>query len=397
MNLSNRMSDSSVDSFSTVINAPSSQTVCTQDAQAGLAGWGWTHFFSAAYAEWQERPELQPARIVAEYQGLYRFLAAGGEGLAELAGKLRHRSESRDRLPAVGDWVVLYWQPEMEHARIEAVLPRRSQFMRKSTGSRSEAQVVAANVDTVLLISALNQDLNVRRIERYLTLAWESGARPVIALSKADLAGDTDALRAEVEALAIGTDVVVISSLTGAGLEALSPWLMPGQTVALLGSSGVGKSTLVNTLSGKSLQTVQGIREDDSKGRHTTTHRELFRLPSGVLMLDTPGMRELQLWQAGEGLEAIFADIAADTERLATQCRYRNCAHVNEAGCAINAALATGELDAERYAHYLKLQREEAWIGRRSDKAAQASERKRWKQIHVQAREHMKYKYGKDD
>lgn len=354
-----------------------------------LAPWGWNPFFTAAYADWRDQRSLQPARILAEYQGLFRFLAPTGEGLAEIAGRLRHQALSREQLPAVGDWVVLNWQADMKHGRIEAVLPRRSQFIRKTTGGRSEAQVVSANVDTVLLISALNQDLNLRRLERYLTLAWESGARPVIVLSKADLTREAETLRAEVEHIAVGADVVVVSALTGDGLQDLAPWLKPGQTVALLGSSGVGKSTLVNTLAGEELQKVQTIREDDSKGRHTTTHRQLFRLPSGVLMLDTPGMRELQLWQAADGLDASFGDILS----LARNCRFRNCAHAGEAGCAVVQALTDGELDPERFQHYLKLLREESWIERRSDKAAQAETRRRWKQISLQIRQQARERY----
>lgn len=362
----------------------------SQTDSVNLDDWGWHGFFAASFADLINAAHLLPGRILAEYQGLYRVLTASGETLAEIAGKLRHRSDSREALPAVGDWVALQMAAEMERGRIEAVLPRRSQFIRKSTGGRSEAQVVAANVDTLFLVSALNQDLNFRRLERYLTLAWESGARPVIVLSKADLSTITDELKAEVESLSMGVEVVVISAHTGAGLNQLEPWLKPGQTVALLGSSGVGKSTLVNTLAGESLQHVQTIREDDSKGRHTTTHRQLFRLPSGVLMLDTPGMRELQLWQASEGLDASFADLS----ELAAACRYRNCQHAGESGCAIASALDQGELDPARYASYLKLQREEAWIARRSDKAAQASQRRRWKQIGIQARENMRQKYG---
>lgn len=354
-----------------------------------LASLGWNDFFAAQYAEWQDVPELQPARITAEFQGLYRFCCPAGEGLAEISGRLRHHAQTREDLPAVGDWIALNWQAQMQHGRIEAVLPRRSQFARKETGGRSQAQIVAANVDTVLLVSALNQDLNLRRIERYLTLAWESRARPVIVLSKADLSPEVESLREQVEAIAVGTDIIVLSARDGTGLEALTPWLQSGQTVALLGSSGVGKSTLVNALSGYERQMVQTIREDDAKGRHTTTHRELFQLPSGALLLDTPGMREIQLWQGGDGLDASFADIL----EIASGCRFRDCSHGGEDGCRIEQALASGELDLGRWSNYLKLQREEAWQERRTNKAEQANTKRRWKQIHQQARVHMKQKY----
>ncbi len=358
-------------------------------AREVLLSLGWNDFFAAQYSEWQDTPELQPARITAEYQGLYRFICPTGEGLAEISGRLRHHALDREDLPAVGDWVALNWQAQMQYGRIEAILPRRSQFARKETGGRSQAQIVAANVDTVLLVSALNHDLNLRRIERYLTLAWESGARPVVILSKADLSPEAESLRQAVEAIAVGADIVVLSALTGEGLDALNTWLQPGQTVALMGSSGVGKSTLVNALSGFERQTVQTIREDDAKGRHTTTHRELFQMPSGALLLDTPGMRELQLWQSGEGLDASFADIL----KIASNCRFRDCSHGGEDGCQIEVALANGELDLARWSNYLKLQLEEAWQVRRTNKAEQANSKRRWKQIHQQARAHMKEKY----
>jgi ribosome biogenesis GTPase len=367
-----------------------SQLASLSPDTATLESYGWNPFFAAAFAE--SAKTCLPARIVAEHPGLYRFVAFQGqpiEGLAEVSGRMRHQAFVREDLPAVGDWVALNWSPQMQHGRIEAVLPRRSLFARKEPGGKSRAQIVATNVDTVLLLSALNQDLNLRRIERYLTLAWESGAKPVIVLSKADLAEDPAGLIAEVEAIALGTDVVILSAHTGLGLEALAPWLIAGQTVALLGSSGVGKSTLVNALSGQNLQLVQAIREDDARGRHTTTHRELFRLPSGALLLDTPGMRELQLWQAGDGLDASFADIL----EVAGRCRFRDCAHAGEGGCAFESALLSGELDPARLANWRKLQREEAWVERRTDKAKQAESKRRWKQIHQQGKMQMKEKY----
>ncbi|PKL75117.1 MAG: ribosome small subunit-dependent GTPase A [Candidatus Melainabacteria bacterium HGW-Melainabacteria-1] len=358
------------------------------DTYDNLTSYGWHPFFAAAFACYTTEG-LVPARLISEHPGLYHYVSPFAEGLAELSGRMRHQAQNRESLPAVGDWVALTASPEMDKARIEAILPRRSVFARKETGGRAQAQLVAANVDTVLLVSALNQDLNLRRIERYLTLAWESGARPVIVLNKADLSAEVMALRAEVEAVAIGVEVFVISAKDGSGLRDLAPYLTPGQTVALLGSSGVGKSTLVNALAGQDIQAVQAIRADDAKGRHTTTHRQLFRLPSGALLLDTPGMRELQLWNAGDGLDAGFADIV----ELAVGCRYRNCAHQAEQGCAIQAALQSGELDAARYGNFLKLKREEAWVERRADKGLAANSKRRWKQIHLQARQQSQQKY----
>lgn len=372
------------------------QHLNAQDIEAALNPWGWNGFFAAAFADYDPQNQ-QPARVIAEYQGLYRLVLAGGETLAEISGKLRHQSSSREELPAVGDWVVCTWTPAMQHARIDAVLPRRSQFMRKQTGGRSEGQIVASNVDTLLLVSALNHDLNLRRIERYLSLAWDSGAKPLIILSKADLSEDPESLRQEVENIAMGTDIVVLSSLSGQGLDDLKSWLKPGQTLALMGSSGVGKSTLINTLAGQNLQEVKEIRSDDSKGRHTTTHRQLFKLADGPLMLDTPGMRELQLWQTGGGVEASFADVSEQAAEIALRCRYRNCHHQPDAaGCAINEALASGELDPGRWQNYLKLQREEAWAERRQDAALTSQVRKHWKQIHQYQREHYRHKYGQD-
>ncbi|MGV3526394.1 MAG: ribosome small subunit-dependent GTPase A [Candidatus Sericytochromatia bacterium] len=359
---------------------------------AALNPWGWNPFFATAYASLSAEsafPDRYPARIVAEHQGLYRWVGGPGEGLAELSGSLRYHSLRREDLPAVGDWVRLHWQPQMQHARIEALLPRRSAFVRKQAGTRAAHQVVAANLDTVLLVTALNQDLNLRRLERYLTLAWDSGARPVIVLSKADLSEQPEALLQGVQAVALGADICVLSALTGEGLGQLQPWLGAGQTLALLGSSGVGKSTLVNALLGEARQDTGSVRRDDDKGRHTTTHRELFRLPSGALVIDTPGMRELQLVGSGEGLETSFADL----EALVTSCRYRNCQHAQEPGCAVQAALASGELERGRWHNYSKLLREEAYQSRREDPLEQAAQRRLWKKRSLNAQANMRQKY----
>jgi ribosome biogenesis GTPase len=273
--------------------------------------------------------------------------------------------------PVTGDWVAVAARPAEGSATIHHLLPRRTAFTRKAVG-RGGGQIVAANVDVALLVASLNQDLNARRIERYLVMAWESGASPAVVLTKADLCADREARKAEIEAGAPGVPVHVVSAVTGEGLAALSASLPPGQTAALLGSSGVGKSSLVNALAGRAVMATQAIREHDARGRHTTTHRELVLLPSGRLVLDTPGMRELGLWEADAGVGTTFADI----EALIAECRFRDCGHKSEPGCAVQSALAEGRLDAARWRSYGKLRREAIRIDRKDDPQARAEQRK---------------------
>ncbi|QJC54511.1 ribosome small subunit-dependent GTPase A [Paenibacillus albicereus] len=318
---------------------------------------------------------LQPARIVAQFSHLYRLAAADGEHLAEVTGRYAHGAASRTAYPAVGDWVLASVPKpgDSSRASIHALLERRSALIRKEAGQVQEGQVVAANVDILFLTMALNHDFNLRRIERYLVAAWDSGATPVVLLTKADLADDPEALTREVELAAPGVPVHAVSAQLGQGLEQLRPYLQPGRTIAVAGSSGVGKSTLLNELAGQGAQRVQGVREGDDRGRHTTTHRELFRLPGGALLMDTPGMRELQLWDEG-GSSSAHAGAFADIEELASQCRFGDCTHGRrEQGCAIKSALASGELDAGRYENYLKTGRELARIARKEQAAARKS------------------------
>jgi ribosome biogenesis GTPase len=296
---------------------------------------------------------LAPARVAAQHRGGYVVYAAGGERPAEVAGRLRHTAATAAELPAVGDWVAVADRTDAAAATIHAVLPRATAFTRKAAGEETVEQVVAANVDLVLLVSAFGDDLNVRRIERYLAAGWESGAQPVVVLNKSDLAADVAAELAAVEAVAFGVAVHAVSCLEGEGLAELEPYLTGNRTLALLGSSGVGKSTLLNRLLGWERQEVGGLR-NDGKGRHTTTYRELVPLPRGGLVLDTPGMRELALWDAGAGVQETFADVA----ELAAACRFADCAHETEPGCAVRAALADGSLTAERLESYRKLGRE---------------------------------------
>ncbi len=324
---------------------------------------------------------LIPGRVAVQHRGAYDVLTELGELRCDVAGRLYDGSETAD-LPAVGDWVAIAPRPGEQGGTVQAVLPRRTKFSRKTAWQAAEEQVLAANVDVVLIVTSLNEDLNLRRLERYLTLAWESGARPIFVLTKADLADDVEAAVEEVESIAFGVPIVPISSVTGDGLDALRPYLAPGVTAALLGSSGVGKSTLVNTLAGEELLETREIR-DDGKGRHTTTRRELVQLPGGALVIDSPGMREIQLWVADEGLEEAFEDVT----ELFGQCRFSDCGHESEPGCAVKAAIADGTLSEERWESYLKLQREIAHLERRLDKRAAAEEKKRWKALSVFARD----------
>ncbi len=314
---------------------------------------GWTDDLAAEFGP-HAQAGLVAGRVSTQHRGISVALTEEGEVNAELAGRFRHDAvEARD-LPAVGDWVAVDLQDE-DRGRIEAVLSRTSIISRKTPWLAAKEQVLAANVQTVFLVQALPVDVNPRRLERYLTTVWESGARPVIVLTKTDLAGDElPPLLAEVEAVAMGVPVHPVCNVTGDGLDALRIYVTGSETVVLLGSSGVGKSTIVNRLAGEELLETQEVRESDQRGRHTTTRRQLIVLPTGGIVLDTPGLRELQLWNADEGIQHAFEDV----EGFAAQCRFRDCAHRSEPGCAVRAALASGELEQERWDSYLKLQRE---------------------------------------
>lgn len=348
-----------------------------------LQSWGFAPFF-----EHQLDPTENAARVVESSRGHLQLITPAGERDGVLAGRLRLAAEETGvELPTVGDWVVFETNAGDGPLRVLRTLERRSRFARRAPGGREQVQIVAANVDTVWLATSLNEDLNLRRIERYLAAIWESGATPCVLLTKADLHADPEAARAEVARLAAGVDVWTLSSLRGDGIAELRTRIPAGHTAAVVGSSGVGKSTLVNALLGQEHLATGGIR-NDGKGRHTTTHRELVPLPGGGLLLDTPGMREFQLWGVEEGVGRVFADI----ETLKARCRFTDCRHEGEPGCAVREALASGELSEERLASFDKLEREAAFQRRRADKALMSEERKKWKRLHkaYRARDRLK-------
>jgi ribosome biogenesis GTPase / thiamine phosphate phosphatase len=327
-------------------------------------------------------------RVALEHKRMYRVWTENGEPLCEVSGKFSFMASGREDYPAVGDWVVLQERVNENRGTIHTILPRSSKFSRKSAGLVTEEQIVAANVDTIFLVNSLNDDLNLRRIERYLLLTWESGANPVIILSKADLCHDIAEKILEVETVALGVPIIVISALESKGIENLQDYLQPGKTVALLGSSGVGKSTISNILLGIDKQIVQEIRSGDDKGKHTTTHREMILLPNGSILIDTPGMRELQLWESSDGVSESFSDI----ESLTETCRFRDCKHEKEPGCAVHLAIENGELSIERLTSYKKLLKELAYLDRKVDKKAQSDEKKHWKNITKQVKQKSKIK-----
>ncbi len=339
--------------------------------------WGWNSYFEAFWSggAWKN---AVPARVIAQQRKFWRVAGDFGEYLAEASGKLRLAADEGADWPAVGDWVVVEVHGADTTAIIQEVLPRRSKFVRKMAGKKMEEQVITANVDTALLVSALDGDFNPRRVERYLAQCWESGARPVIVLNKADACEEVREKAAEMERVAIGTAVCVVSARTGQGFGELEEFLRPGNTLVLLGSSGVGKSTIANRLLGEAVQEVQPVRESDSKGRHTTTARELFALPSGALLMDTPGLREMQLWDAADGVAQTFADIDA----LATQCRFVDCRHEGEPGCAVLTAVSAGTLDAARLENRRKLLREQEFLLRKVDPEARQEHKELWKKMH---------------
>lgn len=341
-----------------------------------IENYGYTDFYKIQEASFKAiEKELIPGRIIEVQREQYKILTNEGESAAKLKGSLFYNEAITSTYPAVGDFVLVKPNPHGEDI-IYYVLERKSKFSRLDSFNEIE-QIVATNFDFVFIMTSLNNDFNLKRIERYLTSAWESGAVPVIVLTKADLCSNYSAYVEQLEQIAFGVSIVPISSLTGEGMEKLQEFIMPSKTIVFLGSSGVGKSSLVNAIAGQEIMKVSGIRQDDSKGRHTTTHRQLIMLENGTMIIDTPGMRELGLWNASEGLDTAFSDI----EALSSKCKFRDCSHKNEPGCAVKHALESGELLPERWESYLKLKKEIRYAEMKENTALRLNEKARWKSI----------------
>jgi ribosome biogenesis GTPase / thiamine phosphate phosphatase len=343
-----------------------------------LENFGWSHFFQEHFQKLNIR-DTMPARVISESKNSFQVYGEHGILTAIIAGKMRYQSEVENTYPAVGDWVAIKPLSGEKKAIIYAVLPRKSKFSRKVAGERTAEQIVAANIDTVFIVSALDggRNFNPRRIERYLTLAWNSGTIPVLVLNKADLCPDVEKIIRSVEDIAPGTAIHAVSAKEGTGLESLKTYFSRGSTIAFLGSSGAGKSTLINAFLGEEKQETGEVRSDNRLGRHTTTMRELIQLRSGGIMIDTPGMREIQLWGDEDSLEGVFDDI----ETLSGKCRFIDCSHNAEPGCAVRAAIDRGEFDPARLESYLKLQKELNYLAARGEQSTRLYEKQKWKKV----------------
>jgi ribosome biogenesis GTPase / thiamine phosphate phosphatase len=336
---------------------------------------GWDGARAEEFAAWRDKQSMQAGRVAIEFNHNYRVYVDDGEIEAVAAGRLKHHAQSRADLPAVGDWVAVRKRPDEDRGAIQAILPRRSKFSRRAAGNVTGEQVVAANVDVVFLVMGLDHDFSVRRLERYMLLARESGAAPVVLLTKPDMCDDVPARVADVVSTARDLPVHVLNPRSSEGVDRVGAYLTPGVTGALLGSSGVGKSTIINRLVGRDIRKTREVREEDSKGRHVTTHRELIRLPGGGLIIDTPGMRELQLWDVNEAVRETFDEI----EALAAECHFSDCRHREEPRCAVKAAVAEGRVPQARYESYLKLQDELAHLAAQQDERERIEEKRQGK------------------
>ncbi len=338
-----------------------------------LKKYGWTNQLENEFNN-IEKNDCVAARVICCYGEIYSLLCDDGELQGRLSGKFLYNSVSKTDYPAVGDWVVI--TKNETTGTIHSILTRKSIISRQSAravrSDKTEEQIIASNIDTIFIVSGLDRDFNIRRLERYFTLAMESGANPVIVLNKADICDDLSTKIAEVEGIAFGMPIIAVSALKSSGLEPLDQYLIEGKTIAFIGSSGVGKSSLINSLLGEDKQDTGGVREMDGRGKHTTTRRELILMPQNCLLMDTPGMKELQLWSDEDSLNSVFDDVYS----LTLECKFSNCAHKSEPGCAIKKAMEDGKLTAERYKNYQKIQRELARLNRSQDKKQQALAKK---------------------
>jgi len=355
-----------------------------------LKDYGWDPTWAEKLEHFPEQRGV-PARVLSEHRSAYQVHTGDVELKAKAAGRLYHAPFRQTELPAVGDWVVLDTDSSSSSAIIRGVLPRKSTFSRKVAGKHSNEQIMATNLDTVWIVTTFGADLNPARLERYVALVTESGAKPVIILAKADLIAETESTLISIQERIHEVPLYAVSSKSQIGLEALHKYISPGQTIALLGSSGVGKSTLINHFVGHELLHTASVREKDGKGRHTTTHRELILLPSGGCLIDTPGMRELQLWRKDDNLDKSFADI----DTLAADCRFSDCSHESEPGCAVNQAVESGHISEERIRNYKKLKMELSYLERKADAGAERAEREKWKAVSKEQRRYSREHKGK--